>query len=153
MQIKAAKLFDVLALCLSQESGFAGSLGRLVSSKPPSTGYLHSLAELRTRSRIAVGEQGAIRAIASKVPNMCTLVKELPCPNEHACKDYDLPRMPPWFVHIGSHKLYQVLARIVRLVGLSLIFGIESAPIYDFLKEFSCFPRFMIIFFLLCCCA
>lgn len=124
--IKAAKLFDVLALCLSQESVFAGSLGRLVSSKPPSTGYLHSLAELRTCSRIAVGEQGAIRAIASEVPNMCTLVKELPYPNEHACKDYDLPRMPPWFVHIGSHKLYQVLARIVRLVGLSLIFDCRT---------------------------
>ena len=143
-------MFDVFALCLSQECVFAGSLGGLVSSKPSSTGYLHSLAELGS-SRIAVGEQGAFRAIASEVPNMSPLVKELPYPKEHARKDYDLPRMPPWFVHIGGHKLYQVLARILRLLGLSLIAGIESVPIYYFLMGFSCFPRFMIVFFLFCC--
>lgn len=124
--IKAARLFDVFAVCLSQESVFAGSLGKLFLSRPPSTGYLHSLAELRAGNVIAIGEQGSIRANTSEVPNMRTLVKELHYPKEHVYGDYEVPHMPPWFVNIGSEKLYQALAGILRLVGLSLIADCRS---------------------------
>jgi len=34
-----------------------------------------------------------------------------------------LPRMPPWFSYVGSQKLYEMLAGILRLVGLSLMAG------------------------------
>ncbi|KAM6575359.1 hypothetical protein CsatA_023686 [Cannabis sativa] len=40
---------------------------------------------------------------------------------EHTHKNYDLPRMPPWFVYVGSLKLYQALSGILRLVGSSLM--------------------------------
>ena len=47
--------------------------------------------------------------------------KGVPCPVEDVQKEYELLRMRPWFVHVGSRKLYLVLARILRLVGSSLI--------------------------------
>ncbi|XP_074303602.1 uncharacterized protein LOC141638053 [Silene latifolia] len=115
--VKAAKLFDVFALCLSQESVFAGSLGKLVLSTPSATGYLHSLTELRDGSKNAISEHSVVRSKRSEESSMNALVKEMKQP----CNDYELPRMPPWFVHVGSSKLYRVLAGILRLVGLSLI--------------------------------
>ncbi|VFQ84229.1 unnamed protein product [Cuscuta campestris] len=39
---------------------------------------------------------------------------------ENVHTEYELPRVPPWFVNIGSHDLYQALAGILRLVGRCL---------------------------------
>ncbi|XP_057541930.1 uncharacterized protein LOC130820533 isoform X3 [Amaranthus tricolor] len=119
--IKAAKFFDVFALCLSQESVFAGSLGKLALSSPSPTGYLHSLAELRANGRRFVGEYPVTDAKTSEVSNKQSLVKEIQYSTGHSYYDYELPRMPPWFAYVGCHKLYQALAGILRLVGLSLI--------------------------------
>ncbi|KAH9617362.1 hypothetical protein KSS87_016203 [Heliosperma pusillum] len=121
-QIKAAKLFDVFALCLSQESVFAGSLGKLVLFTPSATGYLHSLTELRDGSKNSISEHSVIRSKRSEESSMNALIKEMKQP----CNDYELPRMPPWFVHVGSSKLYRALAGILRLVGLSLIADCRS---------------------------
>lgn len=118
--IKAAKLFDVLALCLSEESVFAGSLGQLVLSRPSSTGYLHSLAELRIGGIKSVDQHTFVKANTSELSNMRTLVKEIKYSTGNTYDSYELPRMPPWFTY-GSQKLYQALAGILRLVGLSLI--------------------------------
>ncbi|XP_010669990.2 uncharacterized protein LOC104887100 isoform X2 [Beta vulgaris subsp. vulgaris] len=119
--VTAAKLFDAFALCLSQESVFAGSLGKLVLSRPSSTGYLHSLAELRIGSKRSTGEFLISNANASEVSITRPLVREMQDSTGHAYEDYELPRMPPWFAYVGSHKLYQALAQILRLVGLSLV--------------------------------
>lgn len=125
IQIKVAKLFDVCALCLCQESVFAGSIGKLVLSRP-STGYLHSLAELRAGSKTSIDEYPVINANKSEVSR--TLVKEVQYTSGDGYEDYELPRMPPWLTYVGSHKLYQALAGILRLVGFSLISGNITAP-------------------------
>ncbi|KAM6551754.1 hypothetical protein CsatB_001562 [Cannabis sativa] len=62
---------------------------------------------------------------------------------EHTHKNYDLPRMPPWFVYVGSLKLYQALSGILRLVGSSLMGGHISMEFLFILYKrnyFSCFP-------------
>ncbi|KNA08663.1 hypothetical protein SOVF_160610 isoform A [Spinacia oleracea] len=119
--IKAAKLFDVFSLCLSEESVFAGSLGKLVVSRPSSTGYLHSLAELKVGSIKSVDQYPVINASTSDISNMRTLVQEIQYSEGQTYENYELPRMPPWFESVGSHKLYEALVGILRLVGLSLI--------------------------------
>jgi len=45
--VTTARFLDVFALCLSQNSVFAGSLDRLISGRPSSAGYLQSLTEMR----------------------------------------------------------------------------------------------------------
>uniref|UniRef100_A0A803MXQ3 ARM repeat superfamily protein n=1 Tax=Chenopodium quinoa TaxID=63459 RepID=A0A803MXQ3_CHEQI len=119
--IKAAKLFDVFALCLSEESVFAGSLGKIVLSRPSSTGYLHSLAELKIGSKISEDQYPVNNSNIYEVSNMHTLVKEMEYSEGQTYENYELPRMPPWFANVNFHKLYQALAGILRLVGLSLI--------------------------------
>ncbi|KAK9684121.1 hypothetical protein RND81_10G187600 [Saponaria officinalis] len=123
--IKAAKLFDVFALCLSQESVFAGSLGKVVSSTP-TTGYLHSLAELRAGGKNSIHEHTVIMSEMSEVSSVNVLAKETQHSSGHTFQDYELPRMPPWFVHVGSYKLYQALAGLLRLVGSSLLADCRS---------------------------
>ncbi|KAL9226053.1 hypothetical protein vseg_001907 [Gypsophila vaccaria] len=123
--IKAAKLFDVFALCLSQESVFAGSLGKIVLSTP-TTGYLHSLAELSADGKNSIRERQVFRSEVLEMSSMNVLAKETQHPSGRTFQDYALPRMPPWFVHVGSYKLYQALAGLLRLVGLSLLSDCRS---------------------------
>ncbi|KAK1358461.1 hypothetical protein POM88_051717 [Heracleum sosnowskyi] len=44
--VTAAQFLDSFALCLGQNSAFAGSLQNLMLARPSSTGYLHSIAEI-----------------------------------------------------------------------------------------------------------
>ncbi|GMH10672.1 hypothetical protein Nepgr_012513 [Nepenthes gracilis] len=119
--LKAARLLDVFSVCLSQESAFAGSLDKLVLSRPRSSGYLYSIAELKAGSRITLDRQATRSAASFDVPVTHTWVKEVQYPLGIAYKGYDLLCMPPWFAHMGGLKLYQSLSGILRLVGLSLI--------------------------------
>jgi len=41
----------------------------------------------------------------------------------HVTLNSRLPQMPPWFTHAGGHKLYELLAAILRLAGLSAVAG------------------------------
>lgn len=95
--------------------------------------YWHSLAELRIGSKRSTGEFLISNANASEVSITRPLVREMQDSTGHAYEDYELPRMPPWFAYVGSHKLYQALAQILRLVGLSLVSGIVSAQNSSFL--------------------
>ncbi|KAF5184034.1 Arm repeat superfamily protein [Thalictrum thalictroides] len=101
--ITASRFMEVLMLCLGQNSGFAGSLDKFILDRPSSVGYLHSIAELKFASHFS-----------------CT-AKHLPIPLDSVHQNYEVPNMPPWFVYVGSQKLYNVLAGILRLVGLSLV--------------------------------
>ncbi|KAA8527184.1 hypothetical protein F0562_008587 [Nyssa sinensis] len=121
--VTAAQFLDVFALCLSQNSVFAGSLDKLILRKQSSTGYLHSISELKAGVCFTSDNHGIIDAAASsenlKFPGNQN--KRILYPVENVQKEYELPRMPPWFVYVGSQKLYQALAGILRLVGLSLM--------------------------------
>ncbi|XP_070006196.1 uncharacterized protein [Nicotiana sylvestris] len=107
--VRSAQFLDVLALCLSQNSVFSGSLEKNVIAKPSSSGFMHSLAEIRAVRAAGFDNLGS-RENQNRRVHATESVK-----NEH-----QLPRMPPWFVYVGSQKLYHSLAGILRLVGLSL---------------------------------
>jgi hypothetical protein len=38
--------------------------------------------------------------------------------------------MPPWFTHAGGHKLYELLAAILRLAGLSAVAGMVLSSLF-----------------------
>ncbi|KAF7849400.1 hypothetical protein BT93_L0835 [Corymbia citriodora subsp. variegata] len=115
--VTAARFFDVLAMCLGQHSVFAGSLEKLVLARSFSMGYIHSVAELKSQSHLTRDYQSALTAAQHEGAQ----VKEIGYLQENIEKSSELPRMPPWFVNVGSQKLYQTLAQIVRLGGLSLL--------------------------------
>ncbi|KAL5697581.1 hypothetical protein ACHQM5_028707 [Ranunculus cassubicifolius] len=101
--IIASRFLEVITLCLDQNSVYTGSLDKFIMERPLSVGYLHSIAELRSPSRIRYAD------------------KHLQTPVDFEQKDYEVPKMPPWFVFVGSQKLYQVLASVLRLVGLAVM--------------------------------
>ncbi|KAJ4963121.1 hypothetical protein NE237_023060 [Protea cynaroides] len=120
--IAAARFFDVLALCLNQNSIFAGSLDKFISAKPLSLGYLHSISELKVGSPLIAADKALMNDVPSELPKISEF-DDKDCEGEIKItrKNYELPRMPPWFIYIGSQKLYQALAGIIRLVGLSTV--------------------------------
>ena len=102
---------------------FSGSVDKLLLSRPSSTGYLRSVAELK--SICFTSDDQPIMSTApyeiSKFPGLED--KEIQYPLESMQNEYELPHMPPWFVYVGNQKLYKALAGILRLVGLSTMAG------------------------------
>ncbi|CAN8233709.1 unnamed protein product [Cochlearia groenlandica] len=115
--ITASRFLDIFALCLSHNSAFTGSLEKLIAERPSSsTGYLPSITELKVGFRET--------SLNRTVPNITESDQgklEVSSPTS-----YMLPHMPPWFSHVGSQKLYEMLAGILRLVGSSLMAGSEN---------------------------
>ncbi|XP_017258473.1 uncharacterized protein LOC108227694 isoform X2 [Daucus carota subsp. sativus] len=123
----AAQFLDSFALCLGQNSAFAGSLQNLMLARPSSTGYLHSIAEMRSVNCFSIDDKSINQSFSSKEPKFLGTQKNGPLNTWENVHNKDkLPRMPPWFVHVGSDKLYLTLARILRLVGLSLVADSQS---------------------------
>ncbi|XP_026447090.1 uncharacterized protein LOC113347626 isoform X2 [Papaver somniferum] len=118
--VTAAHFLDVLTICLSQNSVFAGSLDKLISAKPLSAGYLHSITELKSGSRLNSSNRTGNYEASSKVSEIPNIREEV-SQSSHGIpsQDYEIPRMPPWFFRVGSRKLYRTLAGVLRLVGLS----------------------------------
>ncbi|GJZ39114.1 TELO2-interacting protein 1 [Tanacetum coccineum] len=110
--VTAARFFDTLTLCLSQNSVFSGSLDKLLLERPSSVGYLRSITEMKATTIFENGKTASVESNAYEDPNSYKIQNE-----------YDLPRMPPWFSSSGNQKLYQSLAGILRLVSLSLVAG------------------------------
>lgn len=108
---------------MSQNSVFAGSLDKLIKSRPSSIGYLDSISELKAGTNLT-SNCLTITATAPQNPKITGIEeKDISYTSDNAQKKYDLPHMPPWFGYIGSRKLYQALSGILRLVGLSLMTG------------------------------
>ncbi|KAM6587311.1 hypothetical protein CsatA_009916 [Cannabis sativa] len=102
-----------------KNSVFAGSLDKLVRTF--SVGYLDSVAQLK-RGINFIGDRLTIMSAAPKIlESAASQEKPITYQEGHTHKNYDLPRMPPWFVYVGSLKLYQALSGILRLVGSSLM--------------------------------
>ena len=117
-----SRILDVFALCFYQNSALAGSFDKLISARPSSTGYLRSIIEMRARICFNDDNKAITDVAPSEVRKFPSIQnKGVPCPVEDVQKEYELPCMPPWFVHVGSRKLYQALTGILRLVGSSLI--------------------------------
>ncbi|CAI9088011.1 OLC1v1022238C2 [Oldenlandia corymbosa var. corymbosa] len=103
--VAAARFLDVLSLCFSQNTVFAGSLDRIMVAKPSSAGFVHSIAEM----------EATRNACPEDIESMVT--KQLPNPKKDVTRAYELPGRPPWF---GNQQVYQALSAVLRLVGLSL---------------------------------
>ncbi|XP_020093536.1 uncharacterized protein LOC109713762 isoform X2 [Ananas comosus] len=121
--VNAACIVECLALSLSPNSQFSGSVDKLISSKPLSVGYLFSIAELKAGAHLKDLSHGfdSFPSLASKISVIQD--NDLHNPMHVHSSDYELPHIPPWFVHVGSQKLYLALAGIVRLIGLSTVAG------------------------------
>ncbi|XP_022952363.1 uncharacterized protein LOC111455069 isoform X1 [Cucurbita moschata] len=113
--VTAARFLDVFAVCLNQNSVYANSLGKFLSARPSSLGYLHSLTELKVGTSFISDCLSIMNTASPAVPEL-TRVQE----KDIQQSDHVLPRMPPWFNGIGSQKLYEALGGVLRLVGLSL---------------------------------
>ncbi|KHN46513.1 uncharacterized protein LOC114425384 [Glycine soja] len=121
--VEAARFLDLFAACLSHNTVFSGLLGIITKTDRSSTlGYLPSIAELKSGANFFNYGPLLINSALSEVPK-CRLIEEksIDEPVKTAQNNYELPRMPPWFSYVGSIKLYQPLAGILRFVGLSLV--------------------------------
>ncbi|PWA99793.1 ARM repeat superfamily protein [Artemisia annua] len=122
--VTAARFFDTLTICLSQNSVFSGSLDKLLLERPSSVGYLRSITEMKATTIFENGKTASVESNAYEDPNSYKIQNE-----------YDLPRMPPWFSSSGNQKLYQSLAGILRLVSLSLVAGSRSEGNLSIIKD------------------
>lgn len=122
--VTAARFFDNLSLCLSENSVFSGSLDKLLLERPSSVGYLRSITEMKATAFFANERKDGVESNAYEDPYSCQIQNE-----------YDLPRMPPWFASSGNQKLYQALAGIIRLVSLSLVAGSQSEGNLSIIKD------------------
>ncbi|XP_038887281.1 uncharacterized protein LOC120077473 isoform X2 [Benincasa hispida] len=113
--VTAVRFLDVFAVCLNQNSVYASSIGKFLSARPSSLGYLHSLTELKVGTNF-ISDCLSIMNTASPAVSELTMVQEK---GIQQC-DHVLPRMPPWFNGVGSQKLYEALGGVLRLVGLSV---------------------------------
>ncbi|KAK9937473.1 hypothetical protein M0R45_014259 [Rubus argutus] len=119
--VTATRFLDILAMCMSQNSVFAGSLDKLITSRPSSVTYLDSVSELKAGINLTSDCLTCMSPNPQKSKITAIQEKDIPYTSDNAQKNYELPHMPPWFVYIGGRKLYQALSGILRLVGLSLM--------------------------------
>nr|GEW58269.1 ARM repeat superfamily protein [Tanacetum cinerariifolium] len=78
--VTAARFFDILTLCLSQNSVFAGSLDKLLLERPSSVRYLRSITELKATTIFENGKTASVEPNAYEDPNSYKIQYE-----------YDLP--------------------------------------------------------------
>lgn len=123
-QVNAPHLLECLELCFSQNSRFAGSMNKILSSKPLSTGYLLSIVELKAGNLLTSRGHSNNYADLTALPKISILQN----PSGIVESVSEFPHMPPWFGQVGSQKLYLTLAGILRLIGRSLISSKTLAP-------------------------
>ncbi|KAJ1296121.1 hypothetical protein BS78_01G274900 [Paspalum vaginatum] len=126
--VTATRFFDCLGLCVSHSSQFPGSMDKLIVSKPLAIGYLYSVAELKSGAYSKDTTNDSLSALSTSAASKISVIHDNGLSNAIlGTVEYELPHVPPWFVHAGSQKLYLVLAGIIRLVGLSTVSGKETA--------------------------
>lgn len=101
----------MFALCLSQNSVFAGSLNKRAAIRPTSSGFMRSISEIRA---ITSAESSQVLGFQNRKSSNIY---------EHVKNAYKPPSMPPWFIKVDSQKLYQTLSGILRLVSLYMFTG------------------------------
>ncbi|GER37568.1 ARM repeat superfamily protein [Striga asiatica] len=119
--VSAARFLDIFSLCFSQNSVYAGSLNNLAVARPSLSGFMHSISEIK--AIISADDENSHFLGFQNRKNLHT--------SEPLMNEYELPRMPPWFVHEGSQKLYQILAGILRLVSLYTFSDSETEGSYS----------------------
>ncbi|KAF7808337.1 TELO2-interacting protein 1 like [Senna tora] len=131
----AARFLDVFASCLSHSSKFSSSLDKIISRRSSSTlGYLPSVDELKSGANF-FNHGFPMTNGGLLVDPKHGLIEEKIIQKPMKAEGYELPRMPPWFGYVGSAKLYQPLAGILRLVGLSSVADSRSEGLLSHVIE------------------
>ncbi|XP_054809216.1 uncharacterized protein LOC129311171 isoform X3 [Prosopis cineraria] len=131
--VGAARFLDVFAACLGHRSEFSGSLDKIIS-RSSTLGYLPSVDELKSGVNFLCHGLPIMNAGLLEAPKYSHIEENIGQKPTKA-EGYELPRMPPWFGNVGSVKLYQSLARILRLVGLSLVADSRSEGLLSYVTE------------------
>ncbi|KAL8477911.1 hypothetical protein ACS0TY_029990 [Phlomoides rotata] len=103
--------------CLYLMFESTGSLNKLAATRTTSPGFMHSISE--------------IQAINSAENSRFLVYQRSRDLHKHVKNEYELPSMPPWFVNVGSQKLYQTLSGILRLVSLYMFTDSRSEGSYS----------------------
>ncbi|CAA0836577.1 ARM repeat superfamily protein [Striga hermonthica] len=119
--VSAARFLDIFSLCFNQNSVYSGSLNKLAVARPSLSGFMHSISEIK--AIISADDENSHFLGFQNRKNLYT--------SEPLMNEYELPRMPPWFVHECSQKLYQTLAGILRLVSLYTFADSETEGSYS----------------------
>lgn len=123
-QIIATRFFDCLGLSISHSLQFSGSMDKLIVSRPLSVGFLYSVADLKSGAWSKDTTHSFLHATSTSAASKISFVQDNGWSNATlSASEYELPHVPPWFVHSGSQKLYLALAGMIRLVGLSTVSG------------------------------
>ncbi|XP_028787587.1 uncharacterized protein LOC114743543 [Neltuma alba] len=131
--VGAARFLDVFAACLSHRSEFSGSLDKIIS-RSSTLAYLPSVDDLKSGVNFLCPGLPIMNAGLLEAPKY-SLIEENNRQKPMKAEGYELPRMPPWFSNVGSVKLYQPLAGILRLVGLSLMADSRSEGLLSYITE------------------
>lgn len=117
-----SRFLEVMRQSLSHTSAFTGPIDQLVHHKIQSAGYLPAILELSSTKeyespqlKSSVSGSG-FQILHSEGPELGKQLTDMGLNGQ-------LPHMPPWFTHAGGHKLYELLASILRLAGLSAVAG------------------------------
>ncbi|KAK4261906.1 hypothetical protein QN277_004842 [Acacia crassicarpa] len=131
--VGAARFLDVFATCLSHKSEVSGSLDKIISQSS-TLGYLPSVDELKSGVNFLCHGLPIMNAGLLESPKY-SFIEENNTQKPMKAEGYELPRMPPWFGNMGSVKLYQPLAGILRLVGLSIVADSRSEGLLSYVTE------------------
>lgn len=117
-----SRFLEVMRQSLSHTSAFTGPIDQLVHHKKQSAGYLPAILELSSMKEYESPELkssvsgSGFQILRSEGPELGKQLTDMGLNGR-------LPHMPPWFTHAGGHKLYELLAAILRLAGLSAVAG------------------------------
>ena len=114
-------------------SVYAGTLDKDTLTRTSSISFLPSIMELRCGSLAPSYQNLKDQSLVNVSDTSFIHRKQIEYPFETLGHSYELPRIPPWFVHVGYKKLYDTLAGVLRLVGLSLLAGQCSSSLLQFL--------------------
>lgn len=123
LQDATTQFVSVMVQCFSVNVAFAGSLRQLNQTDRSSLGYIPGIVELGT-DKVAQSEHN--KSLAGDFRNTPSTISSSGLPAITVPGNSELqqlPRLPPWFRISGGCKFYPELAGILRLVGLSSMFG------------------------------
>ena len=118
---------EFLGSTFSQSSFYAGTMEKLIKSKPLSAGYLQSITELKTASLFDFPCNDATWLFPA-LPQISVIQGNgVKISQDDVTGSYELPCMPPWFLALASEKLYTALSRLLRLLGCAFSAGNRHA--------------------------
>ncbi|GFS37091.1 ARM repeat superfamily protein [Actinidia rufa] len=153
LHVTPSRFLDVFALCFNQNSAFAGSLDKLLSARPSSPGYLHSITEMRARifsndenkaiTDAAPSEAlaGILRLVDSRNEGYLSIVTDVPLGylrkliSEVQMREHSNESWQSWYSRVGTGQLVLQASTVVCLLN-EIIFGVSDKAVDTFVRMF-----------------